>query len=287
MDLSPLLIRLMNSGDLPLGRHLVHEAGWNQTDSDWLRAMKLAPQGCFVAEKDGKGVATTTSCCFENAGWIAMVLVDKKSRGSGIAQRLVEHAVTYLENRGVRSIRLDATAMGQGLYQKLGFKPEYEVIRYAGTLKQNVNQTLSAKRVAPDTPVINELASIDRYVTGSARKEFISGLMESENAPFYYQTDSRGRVTGYAGFRRGSNAVQLGPVVALTRDTGQILLDAIVADFTGQPCYIDIPASNIPATKWAIENGFTEQRRFVRMYRGEKTPDHQELIWASSGPEKG
>jgi GNAT superfamily N-acetyltransferase len=286
---SQFRIRQMNTNDLPLCRDLVRQAGWNQTDLDWLRAIKLAPAGCFVAEIDQTAVATTTTCCFEGVGWIAMVLVDKNHRGAGIAQSLVTHAILHIENMGIQCIRLDATAMGQGLYEKLGFRTEYDVIRYVGIGKPALNfaQTQSLQRLYPNHPVISELTTLDRNITGTNRRAFISNLIENDNTPFYYQSSEQGLIIGYSGSREGTTACQLGPAVALTNEAGQTVLNRLATDFTGQKCYIDIPAPNISAIKWAQVNGFTEQRRFVRMYRGEKTPDRPELIWASSGPEKG
>jgi GNAT superfamily N-acetyltransferase len=286
---SQFRIRQMSTNDLPLCGELVRQAGWNQTDQDWRRAIKLAPDGCFVAEIDQTGVATTTTCCFEGVGWIAMVLVDKKHRGTGIAQSLVRHAILHLENRGIQSIRLDATAMGQGLYEKLGFKAEYDVVRYVGIGKLTLNfaQNGSLPCVYPKDPVFNEMTTLDRNITGTNRRAFISNLIENDNTSFYHQSNEQGRVIGYAGSRKGTYAAQLGPAVALTSNVGQTLLNRLLTDFAGQKCYIDIPVPNVSAIKWAEANDFTEQRRFVRMYRGEPITDLPELIWASSGPEKG
>src|SRR5690606_10676426 len=123
-DLSSIKIRLMTLNDLPLGRHLTAQAGWNQLDEDWRRTLALSPQGCFVAELDGRAIGTTTTCCFGDVGWIAMVLVDEAARGRGVARQLMQRAIEHLETCGMRSIRLDATALGRPVYLKLGFVDE-------------------------------------------------------------------------------------------------------------------------------------------------------------------
>jgi predicted N-acetyltransferase YhbS len=288
-DTTQFQIRQMSADDLPLCRALVQQAGWNQTDLDWLRAIKLAPTGCFVAEINGEGVATTTTCCFDSVAWIAMVLVDHNHRGAGIALRLVTHAIRHVENLGVKCISLDATAMGQPLYEKLGFRAEYEVIRYVGTGKQtrDFSQNQFLKRIYPDEAAFDHLTSLDFKITGTNRRSFISNLIENDNTPFYGQFNDQGQIIGYSGSRNGANAQQLGPAVALTDNAGHTLLDRLLSDFAGQRCYIDIPIQNTPATNWAQNNAFLAQRTFVRMYRGEKSADQPALIWASSGPEKG
>src|SRR5437870_5411367 len=127
-------IRPMTVADLPVGMRLKQQAGWNQTEADWRRFLALEPDGCFVAERDGAPVGTTTTCTFGPVAWIAMVLVDPAVRGQGIGKALMRHALAYLDRCGVRSIRLDATPMGQPLYEQLGFQVEYPLARYEGML---------------------------------------------------------------------------------------------------------------------------------------------------------
>src|SRR5205807_2729579 len=113
--LSPMRIRPMTSADIPLGMRLKQQNGWNQLEADWQRLLALEPGGCFVAEVDGVGVGTAGACVFGPVAWIAMVLVDAERRKQGVGTALMEHALAYLNGRGVRSVRLDATPLGQPL----------------------------------------------------------------------------------------------------------------------------------------------------------------------------
>ena len=120
-------IRPMGVADLQLGLRLTRQAGWNQTESDWLRFMDLQPEGCFVAEIDGASVGTTTTCVFGSVAWVGMVLVEVNARRKGVATALLKHALNFLEKQQVKSIRLDATAAGLPVYEKFGFTPEYQL----------------------------------------------------------------------------------------------------------------------------------------------------------------
>ncbi|WP_229208677.1 GNAT family N-acetyltransferase [Dyadobacter luticola] len=272
----------MTIADLPLCRHLVTESGWNQLDADWLRALALEPDGCFVVEVNGEGVATATTARFENIAWIAMVLVDKKMRGQGIAKQLLQHTISYLRNLNVKTIRLDATALGQGLYEKLGFQGEYEVVRFAGIL----NVDLHFDQHIHELKSSISIRDFDFEITETAREELLQHLIDEAEKPFFYSTENK-KIIGYAGYREGRNAVQIGPVIAVNPVAGNVLLNAIAAHFPGQNAFLDIPLDNKPAIDWAENNGFTEQRRFLRMYLGDKVNDQPESIWASFGPEKG
>src|SRR5438105_11990396 len=127
-------IRRMTAADVPLGMRLKEQAGWNQTEADWQRCLDLQPDGCFVAEWNDTPVGTTTTCVFGNVAWIAMVLVDANHRGKGIGKALMNHALEYLDSAGVASIRLDATPLGQPLYEKLGFRVQFPLARFEGVL---------------------------------------------------------------------------------------------------------------------------------------------------------
>src|SRR3712207_6787044 len=127
-------VRPMTPADLPRGRRLSRRAGWNQTAADWRRFLALEPDGCFVAEHDGTPVGTTTTAVFGPVAWIGMVLVDAPARGRGVGTALVRHALAALDRRGVPTVRLDATPLGQPLYERLGFTGQFRLSRYEGTL---------------------------------------------------------------------------------------------------------------------------------------------------------
>ena len=277
----------MTIDDLTLCRHLVQEAGWNQVDADWMRAMKLDPTGCFVAEFDNQPVATTTSCRFGPIAWIAMVLVDVTVRGKGIGQQMVEHAIDHLVRQGTETIRLDATALGQALYKKLGFQDEYEVVRYWRNPVEQKAGSEDLHVISAGEPMNEKLINLDQEVTGTNRKCYIEDLINENGGPFYYKISKTGKVAGYAFSRTGSTATQIGPAIALSSTDGSLLLDAIASQYHGVKTYVDIPVENRSATAWAKSNGFEEQRRFMRMFRGQRIHDQPKLIWAISGPEKG
>src|SRR5206468_2617899 len=114
------------------GLHLSEQAGWNQTESDWQRFLQLQADGCFVGEWQRAAVATAVAFVFGDVGWIAMVLVEASMRGRGVGTAMLRHAMRFLEDHGVVSLRLDATPMGLPLYRPLGFVEQFQLARYEG-----------------------------------------------------------------------------------------------------------------------------------------------------------
>src|SRR6266567_1475892 len=127
-------VRGMTFEDLTLGLRLKQRVGWNQTAADWARFLSLQPDGCFVAELDGEPVGTVTTCVFGTVAWVGMMLVDPGKRGRGVGRALMARALAFLDSRGVRGVRLDATPLGEPLYRSLGFVPQYPLSRLEGVL---------------------------------------------------------------------------------------------------------------------------------------------------------
>ena len=272
----------MRTDDLRLGLRLSRQAGWNQIESDWLRFMNMEPEGCFVAELEGCSVGTTTTCIFENVAWIAMVLVDKDSRGQGVGKTLLKHSLDYLDGRKVKTVRLDATAAGRPIYEKLGFVPEYELVRFQGISRPGKTGPVLTEAV-PE--LFGDMIEFDRRMTGTNRAKMLSLLFAElpENARIQTLHD---KIDGFVTMRPGANAVQIGPCIA-SMNAGPALLSDALNRCAGKAVFVDMPTGNVHAIKIVESSGIKIQRRFTRMCRGERIKDNPKAIWAGSGPEKG
>jgi GNAT superfamily N-acetyltransferase len=276
-------IRNMTEADIPLGVQLKDQAGWNQTVADWRRFLAMQPDGCFVAECDGRPVATTVACILGSVGWIAMVLVDKSYRGQGIATRLMEHALAFLDAQAVRSVRLDATPLGEPVYRRLGFMREYELQRWDGVAGFDAPSP-PAEPLTPDR--FDDVCRLDLEATGADRRRFLDSLWHDlpDGARIALGPDG---VDGYALCREGSRAVLIGPVAARSAEAGRSLLESMSGTFAGRRVFVDIPTDNREAVGWAVARGLVVQRPLVRMVRGVPVAERADWLWASSGPELG
>lgn len=276
-------VRTMTDDDVALGMRLKGAAGWNQTEADWRRFLALEPVGCFVAELDGRPVGTATTCVLDTVGWIGMLLVDEPVRRRGIGTRLMEHCLEQLDRRGVGTVRLDATPLGRPVYERLGFETEYELVRLEGVASGGAAHA-AVKPVAADQ--LEAVFALDLAVRGTDRRRLIERLYQERPGAMCVFTEGE-EIAGYATFRPGSRATQIGPAVAATREAGRALGDVVVRDCAGQTVFVDVPTENAPAIRWATSSGLVVQRPLARMRRGQPVDDHPEQQWASSGPEKG
>ncbi|MBI1902469.1 MAG: GNAT family N-acetyltransferase, partial [Planctomycetia bacterium] len=231
----------------------------------------------------GRPLGTTATCVFGPVAWVAMVLVDEAHRGRGIGQALMRHALLHLDRLGVRSVRLDATPLGQPLYEKLGFRSQFSLTRFAGTagVGGNLDESVSTATAAQR----DEIFALDERVTRTDRRKFLAALFD-ENPQWLRVTECDGTLEGYCTRRSGALATQLGPCIA-AGDAGRSLLSDALRQVAGQPVFVDIPQSHAAATAWAQAAGLVPQRTLVRMCRGAELREREESLWASSGPELG
>jgi GNAT superfamily N-acetyltransferase len=277
-------VRPMTIADLPLGMRLKAQAGWNQTEADWRRFLWLQPDGCFVAELDDIPVGTTVCFIFGPVAWVAMVLVDQAVRGRGIGTALMRHALEFLDGRAVRSVRLDATPLGRPIYEKLGFAAQYTLRRYAGIPADlNEGPLLTAALRPDDWP---DVVSLDRQLTGASREALLHRLQE-EGADAFRVLRREGRFLGYLTWRPVADAVMVGPCLASCSTDGMDLLIDAFHRLAGRRIFVDVPEGNRLAVALLERSDLAFQRQLLRMTRGDPVHEDLELLWASSGPEKG
>jgi GNAT superfamily N-acetyltransferase len=276
-------IRPMTVADVPLGMRLKTQAGWNQTEADWHRFLALQPDGGFVAELDGTAVGTTIVFVVRSVAWVAMVLVDEAVRGRGIGTALMRHALAFVDERGVPSARLDATPLGRPVYEKLGFVAEYTLRRYAGVLPP----TDRAPGVEPLRPaLLPDVECIDEPIAGVERSRLLRRLFE--DSPDTWRVVRRDEtVLGFLASRPGATATHIGPCIAADEDVGRSLLADVAHRYAGQRVFIDVPLPNEPARRAVEALGLTVHRELLRMGRGDPVTEAIDLLWATSGPEKG
>lgn len=284
-------IRLMSLDDLLLAMRLKSQAGWNQVEADWRQFLSMQPDGCFVAELDRQPVGTTVTCIFGDLAWVAMVLVEASVRGRGVGTALMDQALAFLDATGVRSVRLDATPLGQPIYEKLGFEQQYILSRYDGVPAQHTHRHLSHDLPSVSAAVpedFERVLALDREVTGTDRRKFLERLFEERPGDVWTVKAPRrdDRIEGYLATRPGSAALQLGPCLG-TRDAGAALLTHAAARTRGRRIYLDVPQRNEAAGCLAESLGLTVQRTLVRMCRGQPVNDDAARLIASSGPELG
>jgi predicted N-acetyltransferase YhbS len=288
LDAQKIEIRLLAERDVAEAMRLKEAAGWNQTEEDWLRLLRLAPRGCFAATAGGRVVATTTTTAYGRAlAWVGMVLVDPRFRRKRIATALVRAALENLEAEGVKAVKLDATPEGAPVYESLGFEAELRIERWAGTAGGCTSESVAQADTTPPQ-LFEQLLEFDRRAFGADRSELIRILSDEACVAPSVSVGGDGRLRGYALARRGSQAAYVGPVVAEEAEAAALVLGEVLGRLGTGQVYIDLNTTFEGGARELTARGFTKQRELIRMRRGERTSaGTSRSIFAIAGPEVG
>ncbi len=285
---SAVTLRRFTAADIPLAMELKNLAGWNQTEPDWAGYLEFEPEGCFVAELDGRACGTATAIRYgDRFGWIGMVLVHPDCRRFGIGTTLLRRVIGYLQQHGTGGVKLDATPMGRKVYVPIGFVDEYEVTRYEGVARASGGAIAPGIREMSPADIAG-IAAFDAPIFGSERAAVLRSLSRRNPEMCFVTRDAAGAIAGYLIARQGQNAVQLGPWLARGTGVAAGLLAAFSRKVSGRRVFVDVPHPNGAGLRLVEGLGFTVQRGFVRMYLGS---NHHaglpEFVFGTSGAEKG
>jgi GNAT superfamily N-acetyltransferase len=281
-----IVYREMQMADIAGGLALARAMGWNQLPRDWEQYLRLDPHGARVALRDEQIVGTVGTMRYgDRFAWIGMMLVDPALQRQGVGRQLMRDALEVLRDQ--RTVRLDATPAGRGLYQKLGFVEEYDLSRLERAASAPVTpvEPHSARPMtAADLPLVCEF---DGEVFGADRRAMIEWVFAG--APRYaWIVCERARVAGFCFGRTGFRAEYLGPVIAADAAIARQLVSACLAQHAGRPFFLDATHHDADWLRWLETIGFREQRLLTRMVRGEgRHPGLPAKQFGILGPEFG
>lgn len=274
----------MKPDDIAEGLKLCRKAKWNQIEPDWQIFLQQSPEACIVATFQDQIAGTVTTINYGNSfSWIGMVLVDPDFRRLGIGQQLMQNALQLLNSE--ETIKLDATPEGREVYLKLNFVDEYPLSRMNLIVGEDIFSNTSARAIQKeDLPLLSEF---DSKIFGANRSALLYGMWE--NTPeFSFLIEEENRIKGYSMGRYGHNFIHIGPIISESISMAKDLLFAALKECNGRPIILDVLHFDPTWIEWLREIGFTEQRNFIRMYRGTNrfsgVPENQ---FAIIGPEFG
>lgn len=264
IHLLKVVIHLFCNEDIGNFLSLAADEGWisDAWEVEFLR--KNFPAGCLACRNKGIPVAFLTSIKYELSGWIGNLIVRKEWRGQGLGSALLDRALEVLDEAGVQTVWLTASASGRPLYERRGF-----------TAIDTVNRWQGAGRILAGDRNGNfcRIMALDEAGWGDRRESLIRATLE------------RGSVSilpgGFLVRQSCGDATQIGPWCSRNpRSAASLLERAIVPTTGGSHVFLDVPEENRHASKLLGETGFAIQSSSTLMYRGEKPDYAPERIYA-------
>jgi len=224
-------IRLMEASDLDFAAECTAREGWaSETRQEFESFLAYDPGGCFVVEVDERRVGICIATSYGEFGFVGELIVVEAMRGRRIGRALLEHAVEYLQARGVRTIFLDGVLGAISLYEHVGFRRVCRSLRFYGAM-----QGTSRNRVRPlRAEDLDSIAALDRDAFGANRRFFLARRL-ALYPELCFALEREGEVAGFLVGRRGHSRVSAGPwVVGPDIERPGELLERLVLEIDDQ-----------------------------------------------------
>jgi GNAT superfamily N-acetyltransferase len=221
--------------------------------------LAVQPDGWFVITDGDEIVAAGGAIAYGPFCWLGLVATDPERRGQGLATRLSTHLVMYARERGCRTIALDASEAGRGVYERLGFRAlgfttELSLPREMPTGTRSILTVRAAESV-------DELIGADRRAFGADRTTLLRAIQVGD-CPLCLV--GRGR-SGGAGHQFAHGHI-LGPGYASDADIACELVRAAHRNDVEQHMIVPMESRYLGAF---LSLGLRVRRRLTHMRLGE------------------
>jgi ribosomal protein S18 acetylase RimI-like enzyme len=220
---------------------MARREGWNPGLSDADAAAVGMPDTFMVGVLDGEIIASIAATQYNNdLGYVSFYLVKPEYRGRGYGVSLWQAAMKRLTHR---NIVLDAMITQTKLYEKLGFRIDYEFCSYhfdGGMMAMPLNKQ-SLQQLQGET--LEKVLAYDRAFFPANRSWYMrQWLMQANAHGFAWQEEDR--VQGYGMIRRAEHGFRIGPCYSDNKNIARHLFQALLAQANGAEVSISMPEDN-------------------------------------------
>jgi hypothetical protein len=230
----------------------------------------------FVAESDGRVIATGVATANGRVGWLGAIFVDVEARGAGIGTALTQTVTDDLEARGCRTLVLIATDEGRRVYERLGFTV---ATRYLRMVAPATPPGPDRGRVRPFAAAdLAAITALDRTATGEDRSAVLRAFATEETGRVASRPD--GAIGGFlVRASWGGSAL-----IAAEPDDAVTLLDwRRRRRSDDRTLVIGVLEDNAAGRARLVSDGWIEQPGGPRMTRGEPLTWRPDWIYGQFG----
>jgi ribosomal protein S18 acetylase RimI-like enzyme len=266
-------IRRLTESDIPQLVKLSQAVEWQHDNDTWRQVVRWSKgYGYGIIHSHSKAIlATAVGTPYEGGrGWIGMVITHPRQQGQGFATRLTQTVIRDFQAAGIREIILDASQRGRRVYQRLGFRPLYAVVKW---------DCYEADLPKPDFPGIRPyqpddlpaLIALDEETFGVPRPAMISDLVNHKDTRVWVEL-IEGKIAGFLMLRRGgSSLAKIAPCIHHDPAGAERLIQTAL-HYSSGTLTVTLPEVNLAGKAVLQANGFQKVTSTTRMLLGE-TPD--------------
>ncbi|MDR1992688.1 MAG: GNAT family N-acetyltransferase [Nitrososphaerota archaeon] len=276
-------IKPLCESDYVFAVELANTMNWDMAVEDFIFMASLESGGCFLLCDDAKYVGIATCVSYGKVGWFGNLVVSEEYRNKGAGSALVNHAITHLHSKGVKTVGLYAYPHLLGFYGKLGFRIDSDF---------SVLHAPNLSRVRADAlPKIGnaELSNIVRFDScffGGNRQKLLESIVLDELNTSRYVAEND-KVLGYAAATVYKTAAWVGPLICRPQrgDIAIALVKSVLSELSTKSVYTVIPKKDKVLSSLFFEVGFREVFFVSRMFLGYSSA--KDCIYLSESLERG
>jgi len=263
-------IRNITPADLDIADTILVSAyeGGRSRRRDLQRGLSLQPGGWFLALLDDRPVGVGGALDYGSFASIGLMAVLPDARRQGVAARLLEHILAWLDERGCPRTVLSATEAGTPLYRRYGFVDEGQTLMFRPEdnmplLTPGVALSLSTRVTVLRREELPGLAAFDAPLFGAERAGLLAAYWVDDPRRTLVAREASGAIAGYL----VAQPRILGPWAATTEEVANaLLLAALALPFESGP--IVIVGDSSAAIGLLPRHGLTHQGALLHMARG-------------------
>lgn len=258
-------IRVLSDADLEVADAILNSAFQRgESRIEDLRLYRgMQPDGWFLASQHGASVGVVGTKIYPDFAYVGSMAVHQNAQREGVGLALMQHLLGWLGRRGVGLVLLDASEMGEPLYQRLGFVAHDRtyVFRRRGVMHSQFSsrpvQVMSLRE-------IDELVEWDASMFGTPRADVLRALLTAFPGRAFLVRGEGNEIAGYI-FAQSN---RIGPWVARRSDDAEVLLQiALSLPYEGAVSVV-VPEVNRNALDLLGRYGFETVRTNRHMARG-------------------
>ncbi|TGQ52897.1 GNAT family N-acetyltransferase [Mesorhizobium sp. M1C.F.Ca.ET.193.01.1.1] len=259
----PRTIRTLTASEVETLVDWAAGEGWNPGVGDAAALRAADPAGFIGAFVGNEMVAGISAVAYgADFGFIGLYICRPDRRGEGHGKAVWDAGMTRLGNR---IIGLDGVAEQRANYQRKGFVPAYETVRFSGRAA-GLTGGGGARSVTAANAA--EILAYDRQCFPARREAFLREWLQAPRIALM-STGSAG-IAGYGVARRCREGFKVGPLFADEMNIALALMAELAGRTEGGELHVDVPATQAGFTAMLQAAGMVPGFTTTRMYKGGK-----------------
>ncbi|SFO10373.1 hypothetical protein SAMN03159463_01119 [Mesorhizobium sp. NFR06] len=276
----PRTIRTLTASEVGTLVDWAAREGWNPGIGDAAALRTADPEGFIGAFVGGEMVAGISAVAYGSGfGFIGLYICRPDRRGEGHGKAVWDAGMARLGNR---IIGLDGVAEQRANYQRMGFVPAYETVRFSG----RPAGLPGGADIRPVTAAgMAEIFAYDRQCFPAPREAFLREWLQPPRIALLCAGPAG--IAGYGVARRCREGFKIGPLFADGTDLALALVANLSEAIAGEALHIDVPASQVAFTAALQAAGLLPGFTTTRMYKGGKPGSAPSMVFGITTLELG